>query len=77
MELITFKTNISNERALQRVAPLLNNAVGSSNWQLDVSGAENKLMLYSPGSINEMQVIDAVHKAGFYAVNIEDFYAIF
>ena len=77
MELITFKTNMSNERALQRVAPLLNNAVGSTNWQLDVSGAGNKLMVYSPGIINEMQVIDAVHKAGFYAVNIEDFYAIF
>lgn len=77
MELITFKTNISNEKALQRVAPLLNNAVGSTNWQLDVLGAGNKLMVYSPGIINEMQVIDAVHKAGFYAVSIEDFYAIF
>lgn len=77
MELITFKTNISNERALQRVAPLLNNALGTTNWQLDVAGAENKLMVYSPGIINEMQVVDAVHKAGFYAVNIEDFYSIF
>jgi hypothetical protein len=77
MELITFKTNISNEKALQRVAPLLNNAVGSANWQLDIQGAEKKLMVYSPGIINEMQVVDAVHKAGFYAVNIEDFYAIF
>lgn len=77
MELITFKTNISSEKALQRVAPLLNNAVGSANWQLDIMGTEKKLMVYSPGVINEMQVIDAVHKAGFYAVNIEDFYAIF
>ena len=76
MELITFKTNISNEKALQRVTPLLNNAVGSANWQLDILGAEKKLMVYSPGIINEMQVLDAVHKAGFYAVNIEDFYAI-
>jgi hypothetical protein len=77
MELITFKTNISNERALQRVAPLLNTAVGATNWQLDMSGGENKLMVYSPGIINEMQVIDAVHKAGFYAVNIDDYYAIY
>lgn len=77
MELITFKTNISSEKGLQRVAPLLNNAVGSANWQLDVFGADKKLMVYSPGFLNEMQVIDAVHKAGFYAVNIEDFYAIF
>ncbi len=77
MELITFKTNISSERALQRVAPLLNNAVGAANWQLDVSGAGNKLTVYSPGILNEIQVIDAVHKAGFHAVNIEDYYAIY
>lgn len=77
MELITFKTNMSNESALQRVAPLLNNVVGTANWQLDVSGAESKLMVYSHGIVNEMQVINAVHKAGFYAISIEDFYTIF
>jgi hypothetical protein len=77
MQLITFKTNISNEKALQRVAPLLNTAVGAGNWQLDMSGGENKLMLYSPSIIDEMQVIDVVHQAGFYAVNIDDFYAIY
>ncbi len=77
MELITFKTNISSEKALQLVAPLLNNVVGKANWQLDVLGAEKKLMVYSPGIINEMQVIDAVHIAGFYAVNIETVYTIY
>jgi hypothetical protein len=56
---------------------LLNNAVGAANWQLDVSGVGNKLTVYSPGIVNEMQVMDAVHKAGFHAVNIEDYYAIY
>ena len=77
MELITFKTNINNSSALQRVTPLLNAAIGSSNWQLDIAGVDKQLKVYSPGIVNEMQVLDAIHKAGFLAINIEDFYAIY
>ena len=77
MELITFKTNINNASALQRVTPLLNAAIGSTNWQLDIAGAENTLKVYAPGIVNETKVLDAIHKAGFMAVNIEDFYAIY
>ncbi len=77
MELITFKTNIGSDSALQRVAPLLNSAIGAANWQLDIMSAEKKLKVYSPGLVNEMKVLDAIHKAGFVAVNIEDFYAIY
>lgn len=77
MELVTFKTNISTEKAVQRVANYLNAAVGSTNWQLDINGVDKKLMVYSPGIVNEIQVIDAVHKAGYYAVSIEDYYSIY
>lgn len=48
MELVTFKTNISTEKAVQRVATYLNAAVGTANWQLDIRGADKKLMVYSP-----------------------------
>lgn len=77
MELVTFKTNISTEKAVQRVARYLNAAVGATNWQLDISGIDKKLMVYSPGIVNEVQVIDAVHKAGYYAVSIEDYYSVY
>lgn len=77
MELVTFKTNISTEKAVQRVATYLNAAVGTANWQLDIKGADKKLMVYSPGMVNEMQVIDAVHKAGYYAISMEDYYSVY
>ncbi len=77
MELITFKTNIGSDSALQRVAPLLNSAIGAANWQLDIMSAEKKLKVYSPGIVNEMQVLDAVQRAGFYAVTIDGFYTLY
>lgn len=77
MELITYKTNIRSEAALGKVAPYLNRAIGTANWQLDLYNKDKKLTVYSPGIVNETVVLDAVHKAGFEAVNLEDFYAIY
>lgn len=77
MELITYKTNISSEKALSRVRPFLNNAVGSTNWQIDLSNTDRRLTVFSPGFVNEIQVLDAIHKAGYRAINLDDYYAIY
>jgi len=77
MELISYKTNISSEAALRRVKPFLDNAVGHANWQLDLCISDKKLSVYSPGYVNESMVIDAIRKAGYRAVNIEDYYSIY
>lgn len=77
MELITYKTNISSEKALNRVRPFLNNAVGSTNWQIDLSNTDRRLTIFSPGIVNEIQVLDAIHKAGYRAINLDDYYAIY
>lgn len=77
MELITYKTNISSEKALQRVRPFLNSAVGSTNWQLDLNSSDKKLTIFSPGIVNDAMVIDAIQKSGFRAVNMEDYYSIY
>ncbi len=77
MELISYKTNIKNENALQRVTPFLNRAVGSANWQLDLESSDRKLTVFSPGIINEIHVEDAIHKAGFRALNLDEYYSIY
>jgi hypothetical protein len=77
MELISFKTNISSSSALLRVAPLLNAALGSANWELDITSTDKTLRVFSPGKVNEKQVVDSVHQAGYYAVNTDDYYAIY
>lgn len=77
MEIVTYKTNIKNEAALQRVAPHLNRVVGSANWQIDLESSEKKLSVFSPGTINEIQVEDAIRKAGFRALNLDEYYSIY
>lgn len=77
MELITFKTNIRSEKAVQLISPVLNNIVGKANWQIDLNGPDKKLMLYSNSILNEFEVVNAIHKAGFSAVNIEDYYLVY
>lgn len=77
MELLTFKTNISTSTALHRMAPLLNAAIGSANWELDIASSHKTLRVYSPGKVNEMQVVEAIHNAGYSAINIDDFFSIY
>lgn len=77
MEFISYKTNISDEVALSQVIPFLNNAIGSSNWQIDLDHADHILTVFSPDMVDEERVVLAVRKGGFKAMNFEDYYSIF
>ncbi|WP_225987793.1 hypothetical protein [Rufibacter sp. LB8] len=43
MEIIKFKTNISNQSDVTNVAPYLEKIEGISNWQVDTETEENVL----------------------------------
>jgi hypothetical protein len=77
MEFITFKTNINSESAVERIAPLLNIIVGKANWQIDIFSSDKKLTAYSQSILNEIEIINAIHKAGFSATSIDDYYLIY
>ena len=77
MELLYFRTNINTEEGFNRVAPFLNKVVGTSNWQLDLKSSEKKLTVFSNSSINDLLVEEAVSRAGFRAVNLDDYYLIY
>lgn len=53
MEIINYKTNINSEKALIRLAPYLDRAVGASNWQLNLHDEDRTLSVFSPGLVNE------------------------
>ncbi|HMW26995.1 MAG TPA: hypothetical protein PK678_09665 [Ferruginibacter sp.] len=76
MEIINYKTNINSEKALTRLAPYLDRAVGASNWQLNLHDEDRTLSVFSPGLVNEQVVVNAVHHAGFMAMNLDDYYSI-
>ena len=77
MELISFKTNIKSVSALNRVAPFLDRVVGSTNWQLDLKSTDKKLTVFSNSIINEVHVEEAVNRAGFRAMNENEYYSIY
>ncbi len=77
MEIITYKTNIRSEKALEKVAPYLNSAVGAANWQIDIADSNKTLSVFSPAYVNEQKVLNAVHCAGFSAMNIDDYYSVY
>ncbi|WP_407527788.1 hypothetical protein PDL71_08000 [Lacibacter sp. MH-610] len=77
MELITYKTEIRNESAAGKVALLLNQLIGSSNWQLDLESADGLLTVFSPGALNEPEIRATIQQAGFEAKSIERIYSIY
>lgn len=76
MELITYITNIKNEKAVSRVASQLNPVVGAANWQLDIQNDKKLLTVFSPGIINEQEVRAAIRKAGYKATSVDNIYSI-
>jgi hypothetical protein len=77
MEIITYKTNVSSEAALNKITPILNQTVGPANWGINLCSEDHKLSIYSPGRLNETLLKQAFRKAGIKAVNIEDYYSIY
>ena len=75
MQLITYKTNIRNEAALNKIASFLDKAVGPANWQIDMN--RHAITVFAPGVVDEDQVLKIIRKAGFKAENMEDYLAIY
>ena len=71
MQLLSYKTNISDERAFNKVATLLNNLVGSPYWQLDVRDRHKILTVFSHDLINEKQLLKTLRRVGVKAVDLE------
>lgn len=71
MQLLSYKTNISDERALNKVTTVLNNLVGSPNWQLDVSDRYKVLTVFSHDLINEKLLLKSLRKLGVKATSLE------
>lgn len=76
MELITYITNIKNEKAVSRVASQLNPVVGAANWHLDIQNDKKLLTVFSPDIINEQEVRAAIRKAGYKATSVDNIYSI-
>ena len=63
METKKFKTNIKCSGCVAAVTPHLNEAVGETNWSVDINDPSKILKVASDTS--DATVMDAVRKAGY------------
>ncbi|MCX2452016.1 heavy-metal-associated domain-containing protein [Pedobacter sp. PLR] len=66
MKTLKFKTNIKCSGCLARVSPILNEAIGEDNWEVDVKTPEKILTVVSD-EVDESSIIFAINEAGFIA----------
>jgi len=69
MEALKFKTDIKCSGCIAKATFDLDETVGKSNWEVDVANPQKILTIKNPG-ITELQVLEAVKKAGYKAERI-------
>ena len=68
MEVLKFKTNIKCEGCLSKIKPLLDEVVGTDNWEVDLRDAQKILTIV--GSSAASDVVSSMKTAGFTAEEI-------
>ena len=74
---VNFRTNITDNTDLQKIAPVLNREIGFNRWTIDLSTNDKTLFVYAHTICDEVKTVRALSKAGFTANNLEDYYAVY
>lgn len=69
MKAILLKTNIMCAACIAIVTPTLNEAVGETNWSVDITGPQ-KILTAMSENLTAEQLIQAVQNAGYRAEKI-------
>jgi len=70
MKTIELKTNIMCGSCVAKVASVLNETAGESNWKVDIQNPKKILSVTKEG-LNEAELIEAVKKAGYKAETLD------
>lgn len=70
METVKFKTTIKCSGCVGTVTPYLNEAVGASNWSVDLQSPDKVLTVNTAGQEKEGEVIKKLQEAGYKAEKI-------
>ncbi len=69
METTKYKTNIKCDACIAKVTPALNEAVGATHWQVDITNPAKILSV--EGNSTEAKIKEALGKVGYKAERIE------
>ena len=67
METLKFKTTIKCSGCLAKMTPVLNEAVGEDNWEVDINTPEKVLTIASDTRINPADIVKVIEGAGYKA----------
>jgi copper chaperone CopZ len=70
METVKFKTTIKCSGCVATVTPYLNEAVGASNWNVDIQSPDKVLTVNTDQKEQEAEVIKKLQEAGYKAEKI-------
>lgn len=70
MEVLKFKTTIKCSGCLSKVTPVLNEAVGEDNWELDLQTPDKVLTVATEEKVSGELVVLAIEKAGYQAEKV-------
>ncbi|HEU0065240.1 MAG TPA: heavy metal transport/detoxification protein [Flavisolibacter sp.] len=67
MKTLKFKTTIKCSGCLAKMTPVLNEAVGKDNWEVDIQAPDKVLTIASEEPVNAADVVKAIEDAGYKA----------
>lgn len=70
MEILKFKTTIKCSGCLAKVTPVLNEAVGEDNWELDLQTTDKVLTIASDEHVSDATVVKAIENVGYKAEKV-------
>lgn len=71
VDVLVFKTNISSEDEVQKIAALLGNDSNIFRWSIDTEDIDNVLRIESKDLLPE-QIISKIEQAGFLCSELTD-----
>ena len=72
MELLILKTNIKNQKRVQKMMPVFNSHPVIRKWSVDTEDIDNVLRIEGTHHLNEKEIITMVQELGFYCEYLPD-----
>lgn len=71
MDILVFKTNITDVKQVRKVSQFIKSIPGVCKWNVDLQDCDNILRIEAEGITTSM-VEDILQKAGYYCEELED-----
>lgn len=71
MDILIFKTNLSNTERVRSVQPLMRNIQGIHRWNIDMHDCDNVLRIEA-SELSPRTVENALQNAGYYCEELQD-----